>query len=43
MEKYEEPMIEIIPFEANDIICASGCVNSVHIPGENETELAPAG
>lgn len=39
MEKYEEPIIEIIPFEAEDIICISGCAD----PAGDETELIQIG
>lgn len=41
MKTYEEPMIEIIPFEANDVICTS-CASGVYVPGNNELELVPA-
>lgn len=37
MKKYETPQMNIVEFETEDIICASGDV----ITGDNETPIIP--
>lgn len=42
MKKFELPVITVVAFEADDIICTSGCETCIeYVPGSSLTESIP--